>query len=341
MGSDNLLERSDMSVESGAKSGDAHAAGEKRAPAAKRPRHARRKAGGFNVALGRAKHEEIRGRIARRQERNELAASMPLVKSNGLLSVNDRKLHADGKAGTGVRSSRRRSGRGEAGRKDVRIPRGGRREEGLDKERGSTLPLVIVAAVVLVALLALAFDFGGQLVVAERNNSNMQICREQLNQTASGFLIKNSSDPGKKIAETVVDSLRDQGFDGQVAVYVAEAPRKYSNGGTTLPDTRRLISIKIVMLDQSTALFSRVSGVKYLPVSTDMTFSIMPYSAFKTWRPNSTSSVTKSCYISESGQRTIKSGRVESLSMNNGYTSDKIWSSVMSEMNSMLKYATV
>ncbi len=191
----------------------------------------------------------------------------------------------------------------------------------LRREKGSTLPLAIVASLVLVAMLALAFDFGAQLVVAERNNSDLQICREELNQTAAGFVIKNSSNPGKEIAQEALDSLREQGFSGQVAVYVSEAKKGYSNNGSTLASTRRLLSIEIIMLDQSTA-----------------TFSISPYSAYSAWRP--TDSATQTCFIADKGETTVKSGRVEDLSMNVGYTTTQIWENVSKEMNSTLPQAT-
>lgn len=208
----------------------------------------------------------------------------------------------------------------------------------LRREKGSTLPLAIVASLVLVAMLALAFDFGAQLVVAERNNSDLQICREELNQTAAGFVIKNSSNPGKEIAQEALDSLREQGFSGQVAVYVSEAKKGYSNNGSTLASTRRLLSIEIIMLDQSTAMFSRISGIDTLPVTTDITFSISPYSAYSAWRP--TDSATQTCFIADKGETTVKSGRVEDLSMNVGYTTTQIWENVSKEMNSTLPQAT-
>ncbi len=212
------------------------------------------------------------------------------------------------------------------------------------REAGSTIPVAICASIILIAMLVLAFDFGAQLVVAERNNSDLQICRENLSQTASGFLVKNSSDPAREVATQAVESLRDQGFTGQIAVYVAEAPKGYKNGSSQLADSRRLISVKIIMLDGSTAMFSRLSGVDKLPVYTDMTFSISPYSAYEAWRPYTGSSVTKSSFYSRevtdgsgSSSYSVASGGVENLSWNdNAYNSSQIWTDVLNEMNAAL-----
>lgn len=206
-----------------------------------------------------------------------------------------------------------------------------------EREAGSTLPVVICVSIVLVALLALAFDFGGQLVVAERNNSNLQVCRETLSQTASGFLIKNANDAGNEIAKEALDSLRDQGYTGAVAVYVAEAPKDYYWLGNRLPSTRRLLAIKIVLIDESTAMFTRISGVNSLPVHTDMTFCISPYSAYEAWRPYTGYDVKQSSYYCKAGtSRSVTSGGIENIAKNTGYSTSKIQQQLVEELKNTL-----
>lgn len=206
-----------------------------------------------------------------------------------------------------------------------------------EREAGSTLPVVICVSLILVALLALAFDFGGQLVVAERNNSNLQVCRETLSQTASGFLIKNANDAAYEIATEAVDSLRDQSYTGGIAVYVAEAPEDYYWLGNRLPSTRRLLAVKIILIDESTAMFSRVSGVDSLPVYTDMTFCISPYSAYEAWRPYTGYDVKQNSYISTSTMgRSIKSGTVEDVKKDTGYSNSKIKEQLVEELKNTL-----
>lgn len=214
-------------------------------------------------------------------------------------------------------------------------------EDPREKEAGSTLPVAICVSLILVALLALAFDFGAQLVVAERNNSDLQVCRETLSQTASGFLVKNSSDPGREIAEEVADSLRDQSYTGAFAVYVAEAPKDYYWMGNRLASTRRLIAVKIIMLDNSTAMFSRFSGVDTLPVHTDMTFCISPYSAYEAWRPSSGTNVTYSSYYCFAGtSRSVTKGGIENIDANSGYNTSKIQEELVNELKQTLPSVT-
>jgi hypothetical protein len=215
----------------------------------------------------------------------------------------------------------------------------------VDAERGSTLPLAVAVVFVLTIMLAFAFDMGGQLVLNERNNSDLQICREELEQVADGFQIKNSEKPDETIASLAVESLRNQGFSGDILVYVEELPKGYTKGSLKLPDSDRVISVRICLIDEYDAMFARGVGIEKLEALTDLTFSICPYSESTVWRPSSgTAGVPSrtSFYSLGSAQNSkgIVAANLDAASHSKinakAYDSDVVWKAVHDEAMSSL-----
>lgn len=214
-------------------------------------------------------------------------------------------------------------------------------------ERGGTLPLGIVVAFVLVLMLAFAFDMGGQLVLCERNNSDLQICREDLEQVADGFLIKSADNPEEQVAELAIRSLRNQGFSGDILVFAEELPQGYQKDGKTLPDSRRVIAVQICLVDSADAMFARGLGLETLPAYTDLLFSISPYSTASVWRPDDTtgtsSPIRRSYYSlgSDTTNTTVHDGGLSAGEYSKinpaAYASAAVWEDVHAEALNTLK----
>lgn len=155
------------------------------------------------------------------------------------------------------------------------------------EERGSVSPLGVALVFALLAALAFTVDLSAAMAQAARQNEYVQTARETVEETGNGFLIKNAEDPFKELSQQVVDSLRKQGYDGSVFVFMTEAPQGYSPAaGKSLPDDRRVIGYTVVLSgNKAPSVFSKLMGKNGQDVKTDKTMTTVLYSSGTCWRP--------------------------------------------------------
>lgn len=173
------------------------------------------------------------------------------------------------------------------------------------REEGSVSPLAGVMCIVLVLAAAFAVDLGAQMLMAERQNSMMQIARETVEQAGNGFLVKSSDDGAAELSRQVLQSLKDQGFDGWAYCASAEPQAGYSpadgpNAGKALKPDRRVIGCTVVMGQSRASIFAKLLGRDELSVNSSATFTVMPYSSGTAWR-GSAGSGSAAAYLPESG----------------------------------------
>lgn len=154
------------------------------------------------------------------------------------------------------------------------------------EERGSVSPLGVALLIALLAALAFAVDLSAAMAQAARQNEYVQTARETVEETGNGFLIKNAEDPFKELSQQVVDSLRKQGYEGEVNVFLTEAPQGYSPApGKALPDDRRVIGYTVVLQSTSPSVFSKLMGEDGQEIETSKTMTTVLYSSGTCWRP--------------------------------------------------------
>lgn len=98
-------------------------------------------------------------------------------------------------------------------------------------ERGSALPLVLVAALALFAVLAFSVDQGIAYAAKARQENALDAARAACMDASFALVAKNADDPGRMVADRVVRTARDAGFEGKASVWFYETP-----GGESLFD---------------------------------------------------------------------------------------------------------
>ena len=91
-------------------------------------------------------------------------------------------------------------------------------------ERGSALPLVLVAALALFAVLAFSVDQGIAYAAKARQENALDAARAACMDASFALVAKNADDPGRMVADRVVLTARDAGLYGQASVCIYENP---------------------------------------------------------------------------------------------------------------------
>lgn len=146
-------------------------------------------------------------------------------------------------------------------------------------ERGNMLPLVVVSALVLFAVLAFSIDQGIAYAVKSQQENALDAARSACMDASFALIAKNAEDPGALVAERVVRTLRDEGCEGVVSVWFYEVP------ADQLPSSERLWVIGMQVQGESRTVFARGYGIEGLPVASCRVMTAVPYAGEKVWRP--------------------------------------------------------
>lgn len=147
-------------------------------------------------------------------------------------------------------------------------------------ERGNMLPLVVVSALVLFAVLAFSIDQGIAYAVKAQQENALDAARSACMDASFALVAKNAEDPGALVAERVVRSLRDEGCEGSASVWFYEAPAEQ------LPSSERLWVVGMQVKGESKTVFARGYGIEGLPVASYRVMTAVPYAGEKVWRPS-------------------------------------------------------
>lgn len=153
------------------------------------------------------------------------------------------------------------------------------RSTGHRSERGSMVPLVVVASLVLFAVLAFAVDQGIAYAAKARQENALDAARAACMDASFALVAKNADDPGRMVADRVVRTVRDAGFRGAVFVWFYEAPEESASS------TERHWVIGMQLEEESPTVFARGYGIDALPVASYRVMTAMPYAGERVWRP--------------------------------------------------------
>lgn len=200
-----------------------------------------------------------------------------------------------------------------------------------EPDRGQVAPYAVIAAVVAMLLLAFSVDLGTALATSARQNSDVQVFREEVESAGPALAVKNADDPALEIAQRAAASMRRQGFDGFLAVYVEEAPAGWEPEGWSsgLAPGKRLIGYAVVACGDSPAVFSRLVGMEGFPVVASQAAAIVPYSSGRAWRPASSG---RRCYVADAGSAAVRAGSGSEAGERFGVDDAAEWASVEAAM---------
>ncbi|MEG0070552.1 MAG: hypothetical protein RR300_05090 [Raoultibacter sp.] len=151
----------------------------------------------------------------------------------------------------------------------------------LRDERGNMLVLLATTLPLLFALLAFGVDATAVIAQKMTQENALNAAREARMAPTITLAAKNSNDPGALIARTLVATLRKEGYDGTIEVWFYEVGQIEGK----LSKTKRVYAFELVVLDVCEPAFSRVFGVKEIPLASSLVTSSAPYAEFEVWRP--------------------------------------------------------
>ena len=128
-------------------------------------------------------------------------------------------------------------------------------------ERGSALPLVLVAALALFAVLAFSVDQGIAYAAKARQENALDAARAACMDASFALVAKNADDPGRMVADRVVRTARDAGFEGKASVWFYETPEARASS------TERHWVVGMQFEEESPTVFARGYGIEGLPVA--------------------------------------------------------------------------
>ena len=128
-------------------------------------------------------------------------------------------------------------------------------------ERGSALPLVLVAALALFAVLAFSVDQGIAYAAKARQENALDAARAACMDASFALVAKNADDPGRMVADRVVRTARDAGFEGKASVWFYETPEE------SVSSTERHWVVGMQFEEESPTVFARGYGIEGLPVA--------------------------------------------------------------------------
>lgn len=164
-------------------------------------------------------------------------------------------------------------------------------------ERGNIAPLTVTMLFALIVVSGLVVDIALATVQQQLQTNDLAAARDDMLSAPNALMLKNAEDPGLFTAQTVVDSLRDNGYEGRVTVWYCEA------GASEVPSDRRAIAWAAQTESEMPALFMAFTGVDGLETGAYVVGSALPYSHGTTWRPADTVSGR---YVAVAGSRDVE-----------------------------------
>lgn len=167
-----------------------------------------------------------------------------------------------------------------------------------DESGGITIVFAALITLLLVLFVGV-MDLGGAWATRSAMENDLAAAMDQRKTTAEGLVTKNVSGD-RFVAEGVVESLRRDGFDGKVTIWVAEAK------ASDVPSDRRAIG---VWAWTSTTYEPMTMGklMGRVDLAAQEGCHLVPYSAGTAWRQNGQERVTR--LVAEAGSSTLSETR--------------------------------
>lgn len=151
-------------------------------------------------------------------------------------------------------------------------------------ERGGIAPLAVIATFVLFGILSFSVDQGVAYAFKARQENALDSARASCMDASFLFAAKNADNPGRLVAERIVEAVRLQGFDGRATVWFYEAPEG------EVPRTERLWLVGMQVEEDVPTVLAHGLGIETIPAASYRVMELVPYSSETHWRPAGSSS---------------------------------------------------
>lgn len=146
-------------------------------------------------------------------------------------------------------------------------------------ERGSIAPLAVAVCLVLVAALGFAVDHGVVYAIKTQQEQAIDAARSECMDASGAVPAKYADNPGLSLANTIAQTVRNQGVSAPLTVWFYEAPAQSTSR------SERLWVVGIQVEQQVGLPFSGPASPKSLTVASSRALVAKPYSAEAVWRP--------------------------------------------------------
>lgn len=150
--------------------------------------------------------------------------------------------------------------------------------------QGNVLLLTALSMPLLFALLAFGADAVLAIEAKAAQESALQTVQELRMAPAITLRAKNANDPGAVIAQYLMGALRNEGYEGAVAVWFYEA----GPADGLADESRRVYAYEVEAADRVPTAFARLFGADAIDVSSSFSTASQPYAEFAVWRPAAT-----------------------------------------------------
>lgn len=152
--------------------------------------------------------------------------------------------------------------------------------------------------------LGIVVDLSSAWLIRSATLNDLAAARDQVSSAPISLMVKNAANPGEEIATQVAESLRANGFKGEIKVWCYEAPA--SDLPTAKRESRRILAWTAQALQEWEPPFSSSWGLSEQTIGADVTSSSVPYSGGTTWRPaNDGEPVGNGLYMFAAGSSTF------------------------------------
>jgi hypothetical protein len=163
------------------------------------------------------------------------------------------------------------------------------------REDGTALVVFIMLLVVILLICALIMDLG-LCYITQTKQTNIANTAKAAKMTPSETLyIKNASNPSLQLATDLIETIRADGYAGDITIYYYE-PTETEDG---LSDNVRVYAYAVQLDTTYSTLFAKIIGRDTVPVESLVVGSASPYASEKVYRPTS---IQNGAYYLAAGQ---------------------------------------
>ena len=153
-------------------------------------------------------------------------------------------------------------------------------------EQGQVVAEFAIISLVLVLIVAFAVDFGVANAQRSRMTQIIQQAEAECALPATAWKVKNSTNPGHVMTTALIDTLREDGFTGEITAYYYE-PTKAELGFTDAYwNTHRIYIYGVYAQGHAQTMFSIGTGAMLMPINVRTWEHSVSYSNERTWRPS-------------------------------------------------------
>ncbi len=147
-------------------------------------------------------------------------------------------------------------------------------------EQGNMLPIILASCLVLFAVVGLVIDQGVAYAVKARQENTLQVVRDACMDSSFALTAKHVQNPGVLTAQRIVETARNEGFNGKITVWF------YEEDPHLLAKSERLWIVGVQLEEAVPAMFLQSFALDDIEVASTRVITARPYASEQVWRPD-------------------------------------------------------